>query len=95
MLAGPPKFKKHLFVCENERDAGDCCAVAGKILREKLKERVKECGLSDRVRVGRSGCLDACSEGPNVLLMPDNVWFRGVTVQDVDSILKEAQNGLA
>ena len=82
-----PRFTKHLFVCENEKD-GACCGKKGAVaLREALKKRVKELGLSERVRVSRSGCLDVCDEGPNVLLMPDNVWFKKVNFENVEEIL--------
>ena len=60
-----------------------------------MKDAVKNKGLSHRIRVSRSGCLDVCSEGPNVLLMPDNVWFKRVSENDVEKIIREAAHGLA
>ena len=90
MQAVPPKFRKYLFVCENEREKDTCCGASGKRIREVLKELVKEKGLSGDIRVSRSGCLDVCSEGPNVLLMPDNLWFKRVTEKDVPRILESA-----
>ena len=90
MQAVSPKFRKYLFVCENERDEGDCCSTQGKVLREKLKELVKEKGLAGQIRVSRSGCLDVCSEGPNILLMPDNVWRKKVTEKDIPGIPEQA-----
>ena len=92
MQSSAPRFQKHLFVCENRRDGGKaCCAGRGsENLRELLKNAVKAKGLDKSVRVSRSGCLDVCSEGPNVLLMPDNIWFSHVTEQDLDKILEKA-----
>ena len=94
MQAGPPAFKKYIFVCENERAEGDCCGAPAQKLREKLKQLVKDKGIAQKVRVSRSGCLDVCSEGPNVLLMPDNIWFKDVTENDAETILKKAVEGL-
>ncbi len=94
MEAVPPRFKKYLFVCENSRPEGDCCAPEGTALRERLKEAVKMRGLARSVRVSRSGCLDVCAEGPNVLLMPDNVWFKRVADSDLETILARAAEGL-
>lgn len=94
MKTSPPFFKKYIFVCENKRDEGDCCGAAGERIRELLKNSVKEKGLSSLVRVSRSGCLDVCSEGPNVLLMPDNVWFKKVNEEDVPEILRAAARGI-
>lgn len=88
-------FRKYIFVCENERTDGDCCAPRGLKIRELLKEKIKQRGLSKQVRVSRSGCLDVCSEGPNVLLMPDNVWFKRVTESDVEEILSASLRGVA
>lgn len=94
MEISQPAFKKHLFVCENSREEGRCCAPDGNRLREALKKSVKEKGLADRIRVSRSGCLDVCAEGPNVLLMPDNVWFKRVGDGDVEPIVRRALEGL-
>ena len=92
MQAGPPAFKKYIFVCENERTEGDCCGAAGQTIREKLKQLVKDRGLAKKIRVSRAGCLDVCSEGPNILLMPENIWFKGVTEKDLGEILKRAMH---
>lgn len=90
-----PRFEKYIFVCENERQEGVCCAAGGgKRIREILKKAVSEKGLSGRIRVSRTGCLDVCSEGPNVLLMPDNVWFKHVEEKDISKILEKAVQGI-
>ncbi len=86
-----PRFQKHIFVCENEKDGACCGKKGGALLRETLKTRVKELGLTGKVRVSRSGCLDACEEGANVILMPDNVWFKGVEAKDIETILEKVK----
>ena len=93
METSVPAFQKHIFVCENERAEGRCCSPDGSKLRELLKEKVKERALSGKIRVSRTGCLDVCSDGPNVLLMPDNLWFKRVSETDIDAILKKASEG--
>ncbi len=93
MEISKPQFQKYLFVCENKREEGDCCAAAGARLRELLKQTVKEKGLAEKIRVSRSGCLDVCAEGPNVLLMPDNIWFKRVSETDIGAILRKAVGG--
>ena len=94
MQSSAPAFRKYIFVCENEREEGRCCSPAGTRLRELLKGEVRRRGLSEKIRVSRSGCLDVCGEGPNVLLMPDDVWFKHVDEKDIDAILKKAEEGL-
>ncbi len=89
-----PRFQKYLFVCENAREQGSCCMPQGEKLREALKKIVNESGLSSTVRVSRSGCLDLCEQGPNVLLMPDNRWFSLVGEGDLGEIMRETRGGL-
>ena len=67
----------------------------GAHIREQLKSAVKERGLAGQIRVSRSGCLDVCSEGPNVLLMPDDIWFKRVAASDVEAIVAKAAAGIA
>ena len=40
-----------------------------------------------RIRANKSGCLDQCEHGPNVVVYPDGVWYGGVTEADVDEIV--------
>ncbi len=89
MEISKPAYLKYLFVCENKREAGDCCSVQGEKIRELLKAAVKDNGLASKIRVSRSGCLDVCAEGPNVLLMPDNLWFKKVKESDLPKILEK------
>ncbi len=94
MQESKPAFLKYVFVCENRRQEGVCCAPAGPRLRESLKALVKEKGLAHKIRVSRSGCLDVCAEGPNILVMPDNVWFKRVSEQDLEVVLDKIVEGV-
>ena len=87
------RFRKYIFVCENERESGACCNPQGSLIREKLKAAVKSKGLAGQIRVSRAGCLDVCAEGPNVLIEPDHVWLKRVTESDVDEIVRRVSSG--
>jgi (2Fe-2S) ferredoxin len=87
----PPLFyRRHVFVCTNERPAGHprgCCKAKGsEKLRDYMKARAKELGLKD-VRVNASGCLDRCELGPTMVIYPEGVWYAPKTPADVDEIL--------
>jgi len=83
-------YEKILFVCTNVREEGACCGKRGsQKLREQLKAYVKAQGLRGRVRVSQSGCLDRCAAGPNIMVFPDNVWYAGVTVEDLPRIIND------
>ncbi|MBI1909570.1 MAG: (2Fe-2S) ferredoxin domain-containing protein [Deltaproteobacteria bacterium] len=94
MEATKPAFQKYILVCENKRETGDCCAPAGEKIRELLKNKIKEKKLNTKIRVSRTGCLDVCKWGPNVLIMPDNIWLKGVREEDLDDIVQRACEGL-
>jgi len=91
METSNPKFEKYVFVCINERPAGERVSCGGtfcgKELSDKLKEAVKQAGQAGRIRVSKSKCLDVCEEGANVIVYPDNVWFKKVELTDIPAIL--------
>jgi len=90
-----PAFIRYVFVCEHERDQTPFCGPPGTHIREKLKLAIKEKGMASKVRVSRSGCLDVCASGPNVLIMPDNIWFKEVNEEDVPAIVLRALEGIS
>ena len=86
-------YKYHLFFCLNERDDGRpfCAQHGAKRMRDYLKKRVKEEGLAGPggVRVNTAGCLDRCSQGPVIVVYPDDVWYTYVDQEDMDEILEK------
>lgn len=82
------KCRKLILVCTNLREDGtECCGLSGSVeLHKKLKEAVK--AVTHDVRVSKSGCLDRCSTGATVVIMPDNVWLGRVTEADIPEIVK-------
>lgn len=85
------RFDKHIFICENKRPDGHprgCCQDKGSSeIKESFKEKLKHLGLSTTIRANTSGCLDACEFGPVVVIYPEQVWYGGVSIQDVDEII--------
>jgi (2Fe-2S) ferredoxin len=93
MQSSKPQFEKYVFVCVNERPAGErvSCggSFCGKELAARLKEEVKKAGTADKIRVSKSMCLDVCEEGANVLIYPDDLWLKHVELSDIPSILEK------
>ena len=81
-------FKKLVLVCTNSREDGrECCAQKGAVeLHQKLKFAVA--AVDPRIRVSKSGCLNKCSTGPMVVIMPDNLWFGRVSKHDIPELVK-------
>lgn len=59
----------------------------GEKLRNYLKRRAKELGLTD-IRVNGAGCLDRCEEGPCLVIYPEGVWYSPKNEADCDEILQ-------
>lgn len=81
---------KIIFVCTNQREEGErvCCASqCGVELHARLKELVKERGYRTKIRVSKSGCMDRCEEGANMMLFPDNLWLSGMTDDDLEGLV--------
>ena len=90
-------YDKIVFVCVHERqpETEVCCSGRGSVdLHAALKDRIKSLGLAGRIRVSRSGCLNRCMLGPNIMVFPDNCWYSGVTVDDLDTVVEELVAGL-
>ena len=85
-------YRHHVFFCTNLREDGSqCCAqCAAKAMRDYMKGRCKELGLSGpgRARINTAGCMDRCAEGPVIAVYPEAVWYTYVDRSDVDEIIE-------
>jgi len=82
-------YQKIIFICTNSREQGACCALRGsELIRGTLKRYVKENGLAGKVRISRSGCMNLCSLGPNVMIFPDGVWYKDVQPGDIATLIE-------
>jgi len=79
---------KHILICVNERDEGDCCSkVNGQEIYQEVKDFVKSNGLSPKIWVTRTRCLGFCNNvGTVMVIYPDGLWFKHVTRNDVERI---------
>lgn len=86
-----PSFKYHVFVCTNRRDAdnpkGSCAAKNAEAIRDHLKIEAHKRGLKREVRVNNAGCLDACAEGPSIVVYPEGTWYTVPTIEDAQEIV--------
>lgn len=84
--------RKWVFVCINERPAEhprpSCSRNGSAGVFEAMREETGRQGLVD-IKVVASGCLEPCMVGPAVYVAPDDVWYGGVTVEDVPRIVTE------
>jgi (2Fe-2S) ferredoxin len=87
-----PHFDKHVFICTNRRDPGNpkgCCAAKGsEAVKDEFKRLLHDRGVKGRIRANAAGCLDQCARGVTVVVYPEQVWYGGVTVGDVNEIIE-------
>jgi (2Fe-2S) ferredoxin len=87
------KFQKHIFICVNEREAGDargCCAArGGHDVAAAFKKKLHERGLKRVVRPNKALCLDQCENGVALVVYPEATWYGHVTLADVDEIIDQ------
>ena len=85
-----PRPERQVLVCVNARPPGNpkgsCGEKDAQSLYDALREIVQERDLDGRVMVNRTMCLKHCSRGPVVAVQPDNVWYAGVTPDDLAEI---------
>lgn len=74
--------------CSNpERGANAGDNLVG-LLRAELKKR----GLKGKIRVARSGCMDICARGPNLMVFDENgnaAWYSEVSERDIPQIVEK------
>jgi len=91
------KPKYHIFVCTSSRvngqQKGYCHTKGGVDLVMKFMEEIEERELGGEVFVNNTGCFGICEQGPIVLIYPDNVWYKAVTLADVETIMDEHIEG--
>ncbi|MGI8642987.1 MAG: (2Fe-2S) ferredoxin domain-containing protein [Thermomicrobiales bacterium] len=81
--------KKHVLVCTaihcQKKGAMD---VAGRLRLDVIRK-----GLDTEILVNNCGTIDLCDIGPNIVIYPDNIIYRGVTVKDIPDIVEYLQGG--
>ena len=84
------KFKKHVFVCTNQKDAPkkSCGTEHGLALVDAFKAALAERGLLKEMRAQRTSCLDACGFGPAVVVYPEGTYYGNVQLSDVVEIIE-------
>lgn len=86
----------HILVCNSYRVAGDAqgaCNKKGAVnLLQYLSEEASDRGLD--VAVSTTACLNVCTQGPVMVIHPNNFWYGGIDSEDkIDEILDALEEG--
>lgn len=86
-------YRRMVFVCMNASHEGEdrpvCAAGGAEKVLTCLKEEVKKRGLKGKIRALKSGCMDLCEKGPNVMVFPEGVLHSGVKPEDAPALVEK------
>lgn len=87
-----------ILLCNSYRVAGDSQGACNKKGATQLLQYVSE-EAADRgldVAVTTTACLNVCSQGPVMVVQPNNFWYGGVESEEIiDEILDALEEGNA
>jgi NADP-reducing hydrogenase subunit HndC len=78
-------YKIHMLVCGGT----GCKSSNSDQIVENLEKAIAEAGMSDDVKVLKTGCFGFCEKGPIVKVLPDNTFYTEVKPADAEEIIKE------
>jgi NADH:ubiquinone oxidoreductase subunit F (NADH-binding)/(2Fe-2S) ferredoxin/NAD-dependent dihydropyrimidine dehydrogenase PreA subunit len=70
-------------------DGTACINSGARTLTDRLREQLDQHGLTDRVRLGLSGCLGMCDKGPIMVVNPGYTIYGGLKESDILEIVEE------
>ncbi|MBI4527811.1 MAG: (2Fe-2S) ferredoxin domain-containing protein [Deltaproteobacteria bacterium] len=90
MIKRQQPYIRQIFMCINNRhgESPSCGYSGSEEIVEELKKVAKDMNLKGKVRVAKSGCLDLCAFGPNLMIWPDGIWYMKVTKADIPEIIE-------
>ena len=78
-------IRSHILIC-----AGTGCTSSGsEKIRAALIQELEEKGLSEEIKIVRTGCFGLCELGPIMIVYPEGVFYSRVTAADVPEIVEE------
>ncbi|MFO8144826.1 MAG: NADH-ubiquinone oxidoreductase-F iron-sulfur binding region domain-containing protein [Candidatus Syntrophosphaera sp.] len=74
-----------LLIC-----CGSGCVSAGALkIKDRFHAVLAEKGISDEINIIETGCMGPCDYGPVLVIYPEGIFYKSVTVDDVEEIVSE------
>ena len=86
--AANARYKRRVMVCT----AAGCVSSGAQAVYKAFQDQVAKGGLTE-IRVMGTGCLGPCARGPMVKIDPDDLYYAGVTAEDVPEIIEKHLKG--
>ena len=89
MIKRPQPYARQIYMCINNRHGSSvsCGDGGSEEIAEEIKKIAKERNLKGKLRVAKSGCMDLCAFGPNLMIWPEGIWYMKVTKEDIPAIV--------
>jgi (2Fe-2S) ferredoxin len=89
MIKREQPYVRQLYACINNRhgESPSCGYSGGEEMIEELKKVCKERNLKGKIRAAKSGCMDLCAFGPNIMIWPEGIWYMKVSKEDIPQIV--------
>ena len=78
-------YRSHVLVCGGT----GCTSSNSQAIIETLEAQIAEKGLSEEIKVIRTGCFGLCALGPIMIVYPEGCFYSQVQVEDIPEIVEE------
>lgn len=83
---GKAKSQAKILICQK----GSCWKKrGGQAVCERLEQRLSDRGLAGQVTIKKTGCMDRCKSGPNLVVMPGKARYGRVGKADIEEIIDQ------
>jgi NADH:ubiquinone oxidoreductase subunit F (NADH-binding)/(2Fe-2S) ferredoxin/Fe-S-cluster-containing hydrogenase component 2 len=78
-------YRINLMLC-----AGTGCVASGAMkVNEALKSELKNAGLEETIGIVLTGCNGFCAVAPLMTVLPEGIFYQGITVKEVPNLVQE------
>ena len=78
-------YRSHVLVCGGT----GCTSSNSQAIIDALETQIAEKGLSEEIKVIRTGCFGLCALGPIMIVYPEGSFYSQVKVEDIPEIVEE------
>ena len=78
-------YRSHVLVCGGT----GCTSSNSTAIIEALEKEIADKGLSEEIKVVKTGCFGLCALGPIMIVYPEGSFYSEVKVEDVPEIVEE------
>lgn len=84
-LEAKPPAKANILVCQKS----DCCKRGGQKVCQVLESTLRDRGLEGQVAIKKTGCMNKCKAGPNIIFTPDKTRYSRVHPEEIAALVEK------